>query len=218
MKHLLLAIGLLLAGAVATAQTTTTTAASLDCVPKTMLSPLGAGTQLRSGVATGGSWWGTWCPDAQAPYVHIVLNGYEWTSNRISTTLAALLSDADPLKALRLALAINSVSVQPADQGTWEAIKAEAFAALAADRPASTPVPQPAPAYIVGPATRADGTRPAYRYVNGVRSGTAEASGAQAGQPCDASRKLQTTSAGIWAPFGPAFAADIGTLCVPSGR
>ena len=202
---LLLALALLCCAAAATAQTT---AKSLDCVPKTMLTPAASGTQLRQGVAAGGSWWGTWCPGSVVPYVHIVLNGYEWSGARISSTITALLSEPDPLAATRLAIAVNAKPYFAADRATWDHIKAEAVAALAADKPAS------APAYVVGAATRADGTRPAYRYTDGVRSGTAEKTGATAGQPCDEARKFQSTSAGIWAPFGPAFAADIGTLCV----
>lgn len=202
------AAALLLLPALCGAAGAQTTAASLDCVPKTVLTPMGSGSQLRQGVSAGGTWWGTWCPGAPAPYVHIVLNGYEWTSVRITSTVAALLSEPDPLAGIRLAMAVNAIAPQPADLTTWAAIKADAVAAMAADKPAS-------PVYVVGPATRADGTRPAYRYVDGVRASLSEATGAQAGQPCDAAKKLQATTAGIWAPFGPAFAPEIGTLCVP---
>lgn len=74
------------------------------------------------------------------------------------------------------------------------------------------PTPPGAPAFVVGPATRTDGTRPAYHFSGSTR-GTEVKAGAKAGDPCGDMIFL-VTSAGSWRTFGPSFVADVGTLCV----
>ena len=205
--HKILFALLMLFGAVSQAQTTADT---LDCVPKTWLTPTASGTQLRQGMSTGGSWWGTWCPSAAKPYVHVILNGYGWDVQRISATAIAMAAQPDPLTALRFAIEANKVPPTPADQTTWAMIKDDAVAVLAADAPVVAPPPPPV-LYSV----KLNGlmtTRPSYLLIDGVRG--ALVGRADVGQRCDTTRPtLASGASDLWAEFGPSFTPGIVALC-----
>lgn len=189
---------------------------SEECVHKSFWTPYGSGTAWVRGTSEAAgvrvSWWAWWCPAADGQWVHVIQQCVQGRAcldaEGITRELDTAARSADPLEALRAARARLATPPLPSEQPAWDQATWDAAGELAKIRP------QSAPALIVGPATRVDGTRPAYRYVDGKRGSTAVPPGATAGQPCDAGKAFETTSAGTWAPFGPAFAADIGTLCV----
>jgi hypothetical protein len=195
-------------------------AVTLDCVPRTTLTPTASGTQLRLRVTTGGWWWGTWCPNSPGPYVHIVLNGYEWsTTNQIALTAMALLSEADALAGLCSAIAVNTVPVSPALQTTWDNIRAEALVAMVADAPSPpASAPPPIPMFKVkdnSASTTVPRTRPAYGLGGGVL-GTKELGRAVVGEACSPGRPtLAAKTVGeTWMEFGPAFVPGVVAICV----
>lgn len=95
----------------------------------------------------------------------------------------------------------------------------ELMAMIERDKPDYTPPAPPAPpasapvyAYRVDAATSADGTRPAYAFVGGIRA-TASTGRATAGQPCVEALPSGTTGK-VWGTFGPAFDPAKVALCV----
>ncbi len=85
--------------------------------------------------------------------------------------------------------------------------------------PAPTPLPGPVEqdGWVVGKATLADGTRPAYRY-DGIQRGSTVVDRPLAGTKCDVSLVYETTSQGKWLRFAPNYVDKVAALCVPLAK
>lgn len=186
------------------------------CVPRSTWTPFGAGTSWVHGATHAEGvrvfTWGWWCPQSDGQWRSYIIRCVEgrtclsvWA---VTTELDTASRSVDPLQSLRSAVDRYSRPPLDVEVRAWEQAWIDATAALQASKPAAPGAAQ----LVVGPATRADGTRPAYRYVDGARSSTQVTPGATAGQACGT--VFETTNAGSWATFGPAFAPDVGALCV----
>ena len=185
------------------------------CLFKSLWTPFGTGTEWVRGSSTAEgvtvAWWGWWCPQSGGQWGYTlqrcVVGRACLDPAAISAELDTAARSVNPLQALLAARERLTVPVLPAEKAAWDLAEWDAVGALAPIRPPST-------AYVVGPATSADGTRPAYPFANGVR-GTTSSGRAAAGQPCDPAKgSLPAASGGIWAVFGPAFDPGRVALCV----
>lgn len=195
-----------------------------DCIPRSVWTPTATGTAWARGVSEAKSvrvaWWSYWCPRADGTW-KLMLERCVVGRACIDAETATRLLDtaarsADPLKSLAAARSGLRAPVAPDERAAWDLAEVDAVAAAQPLRPASPAAPSPAAsaAYIVSTATSADGTRPAYPFVNGVR-GTTSNSRALAGQPCDPAKgSAPAAGGGIWSVFGPAFDVSKVALCV----
>lgn len=158
------------------------------------------------------------------PIINVELEAYADYGGLTADRARAVISAASsPIDGIRQAQAALSIPPQgPQEVHDFKRLRYLACKQLVANPPPRVtsvpdtcvaPPPLAAPAWVVGPATRVDGTRPAYRYANGVR-GAQVTPGAVSGGACDVSTQFETTSAGTWGRFAPAFDPTVGTLCV----
>ena len=199
-----------------------------DCAPRTWLNPTDRATPEIIASDPAGeyrSWWcqqpdGTWALD-----LNVVLKGYggpEVMSSVASVILAAS-SPTDGIRAARQRFSrLPSTPQERYDflRLVWLACKngianpPPNLSGPPVDNCGSAPVLQQA--WVVDPATAADGTRPAFPLVNGVR-GTTSNGRATSGQPCDPSKGQVPASGGkAYAVFGPAFDVTKVALCSPT--
>jgi hypothetical protein len=211
MQKLLISLVLTLSAFAAQAQ---------SCIWRSWWTPTGAGTALAHGTAEAVgvrvAWATYWCPLPDNRWEVVLQRCVVGRGCLDHETLIGLLDTAgrstNPMQSLRDARAMFAREPLSTELPAWYAAEREAAAAAAALYPPNAAASAPRPALVVGAATRADGTRPAYRYTAGVRGTTQVPPGATAGQPCGT--VFQATSAGSWATFGPSFVPDLGTLCV----
>lgn len=184
------------------------------CIWKSVWTPAGTGTEWVHGVTDVDGvkvgWWTWWCPRPDGTWRHMLQRCVVGRACLDVGTLTGILDtaarSAEPLQALRDARAQFATPVLPHEQEAWERAGLDAAGAAARILPQV--------AYVVGPATAADGTRPAYPFTNGAR-GTTVIGRATSGQPCDPTKgSAAASSGGIWAVFGPSFDPARVALCV----
>lgn len=187
-----------------------------QCRPAALGGP-GTGFALyegREGICAG-----YWCPDATKPsgwagWQWCAIPGYAMVS--IGAATAALAAQG-PMSddSFREWLRRNQQAPTPAGVPFYIALHAKMDTAMAATRPAPLPPPPPPPpAWVVDAATAADGTRPAFALVNGVRA-TTSTGRASAGQPCrpDVAQAPSLVAGKVFAAYGPSFSPALVALC-----
>lgn len=156
--------------------------------------------KFASGVCRAG-WWcqqpdGTW-----SAYTHCTLA--EFVKDTVPLPLAA----SSPASAINAAITDGQVTPPANRVDAYNALHLEMRAAMLATKPASA-------AWVVDAATSADGTRPAFALVNGVRAETSTAR-AKSGQPCkpDVAQSPSLVAGKVFAAYGPTFDARMVALC-----
>jgi hypothetical protein len=114
------------------------------CIPKTIWTPFGTGTDWVRGQADADgvttSWRGWWCPlpdGSWVAYAHLSVERPEWPLNRIDSELSTVFRSADRVAALRDIVNRYSVAPTAAELPAWKAAATQAGAALAAIKPAA---------------------------------------------------------------------------------
>lgn len=167
----------------------------------------GAGKGLRVFSGMYGKCHGWWCPAGAGweSYTHCHLTGVPApeTTAEHDAGLAAAKTPLDALQWLMYATQVTATGAQ-ADQ--YNALHVAAKADLLASKPVSL--------WVVDSATAADGTRPAFALVNGVRADTSTAR-AKSGQPCkpEVAQAPSAVSGKVFAAFGPNYAPGMVALC-----
>lgn len=184
------------------------------CIWRSAWTPSGTGTEWVYGVSESDGvrvgWWTWWCPRPDGTWYQMLQRCVVGRACLDVSTLTGVLDtaarSADPLQALRDARQRFYAPVLPTEQKAWNLAEWDAAGAAARVLPKT--------AYAVDVPTAADGTRPAYPLVNGVR-GTTSIGRAISGQPCDPAKGSVPAAGGrIWAAFGPSFDPTRVALCV----
>lgn len=180
------------------------------CAPKAADGP-GEGARVFENAH--GECYGYWCPIAGEwkPWTYCSLHKYKSIS-AVSAVFKSLALAADPLSALIATTRSAAIQPLPEDVAPFAALKLAALADLEASKPTGV---LPAPIeWVVAEATSADGTRPAYPVVAGVRS-TVASGRATSGVECRPSIASfpGATASQIWAAYAPQFSPSSVTLC-----
>jgi len=185
------------------------------CIFKSFWTPFGTGTEWVRGATTVDgvtvAWWGWWCPLRSGLWEHemqrCVVGRGCLDAQTLTSELDTAARSANPLSALRDARARYTLPPLASERAAWDQAYADALAQMQAIKP-------PDVLYVVGRATAADGTRPAYPFREGTRS-TTSSGRAIAGQPCEPRQGYaEASGSDLWAVFGPAFDPERVTLCV----
>ena len=167
----------------------------------------GAGKGLRIFSGMYGKCHGWWCPAGAGweSYTHCHLTGVP-TPETTAENDAGLTAAKTPLDALQWLMYATQVTATGAQADQYNALHVAAKADLLASKPVSL--------WVVDAATSADGTRPAFALVNGVRAETSTAR-AKSGQPCkpEVAQTPSQVSGKVFAAFGPNFAPGMVALC-----
>lgn len=187
-------------------------------LPKCLPAALGGtGVGFKTIDGPDGTCHGYWCPDAALAsgwrqWQHCRIPGYGWPALAAATDqlAAGKVSSLDDLHAFLLR---NQQAPTSAGIPFYNALHAKMDLAMATTKP-PPPVAPPPPAWVVDAATAADGTRPAFAFVNGVRA-TASTARATAGQPCrpEVAQSPSGVAGKVFAAFGPNYSAALVALC-----
>lgn len=180
----------------------------------------GPGTSIvtRDEPDVGSCYVGWWCPPEQPGpwewYGHCTLTAHK-NAFVYRAYAAALAAGAVSAMWDRFT---TSVSVQPrtaAELAEFKGLHQRFIAQAQASRPPDVKPAEPPPVlWVVDSATAADGTRPAFPFVDGVRK-SASTARATSGQPCrpEVAQAPSGLSNRIFAAFGPNFSATLVALC-----
>jgi hypothetical protein len=161
-----------------------------SCLPSGLGVP-STGTTIKTGSDGWGAYYSWWCRTPAGgletePFVVVVLHDFRVTGNA-NPRLAQVITSFDPLQLVRgmlkqFAVAPTGPYVAPYNalvakgKLAWTSAPPPVVPPVSPTVPPVSPVPPAAsPAYIVGAATSADGTRPAYALAGTTRAATSSA-------------------------------------------
>lgn len=187
------------------------------CRPAELGGP-GTAIMTRDEPDVGSCYVGWWCPPAEAGpwewYGNCTLAQYK--TQYVYRAYAAALATGDV--AAMWDRFSTSVSVQPrtADEvAAFRGLHQRFVSQAQASKPPDVKPPEPPPVqWVVDAATAADGTRPAFQLVDGVRKSTSTAR-ATSGQPCrpEVAQASSALSNRVFSAFGPNYSPALVALC-----
>jgi hypothetical protein len=192
-------------------------AAPPSCRPAELAGP---GTKIltRDEPDVGSCYVGWWCPPATSGpwsfYGHCVLTQYKQPYVYQAYAKALAVGDLEGMWA-SFTSAVTVVPKPGAETDAWNGLFRRFMAQAEAVRPpAVLPPPPPPPAWVVDVPTAADGTRPAFPFVDGVRK-SASTGRAKSGEPCkpEVAQAVSGLPGKVFAAYGPAFVPGMVALC-----
>lgn len=197
-------VAILLALAAFSAQGQELNLIGLDCAPKTVWTPTGAGSVMKTGEVAEKefptsaevkvSWRGWWCPDevgAYGLYIHRCVEGRTcWSAGKLQQTMETVAASSDWVATLKTTAQQNTARLLTEEVYAWERAGFAAVDALMPVRPVDA---------AWGIATSNSGQRPSREVLNAVLTEMKTPTYLPAATQCDPSvRPIFKTTIGIW--------------------